>query len=376
MNNATIDLAQELIARPSVTPDDANCQEIISKRLERIGFHIEHLSFGDVKNFYARRGTAEPVLLFAGHTDVVPPGPLEKWTSPPFEPTLRDGFLFGRGAADMKSSLAAMVVACENFIDQYPNHKGSIAFLITSDEEGPSVDGTQRVVAALQERNETINYCIVGEASSEKILGDVIKVGRRGSLNGNLTILGKQGHIAYPDKTENSIHRSLAPINDLCHTTWDAGNEYFQPTSFQISNVHAGTGADNVIPGHVDAKFNFRFSTAVTAEELKARVHSILDQHHLKYTIDWRLSGLPFLSKLGELHKATSKAVLKVSGIEPRASTHGGTSDGRFIINMGCEIIELGPLNESIHQIDENINVAELKNLTRIYFEIMANLFN
>lgn len=373
-NSNSITLAEELISEESITPHDAHCQEIISARLREIGFAIENLPFGDVKNLYARKGETEPVLLFAGHTDVVPPGPLDQWTTPPFKPTIRNGRLYGRGAADMKSSLAAMVCACERFISTYPNHKGSIAFLITSDEEGPAINGTTRVVDLLLKRKEKITWCIVGEASSEETFGDTVKVGRRGSLNGVLKIKGKQGHIAYPQKSDNPIHKSFLALHSLASTQWDEGNEYFPPTSFQISNIHAGTGANNVIPGQLDVVFNFRFSTAVTANELKKRVETILNDYHLDYEIDWQLSGEPFLSQLGDLFTASSQAIMKVSEVKPRPSTEGGTSDGRFIIKLDCEILEIGPNNRTIHQIDEHIPLDELNLLTDVYYETLVSL--
>lgn len=374
MPSPTLTLAQELIAEPSITPEDGNCQKILTARLERMHFTIEHMHYSDVKNFYARRGESEPLLLFAGHTDVVPTGPLNQWSSPPFTPTLRDGNLYGRGAADMKSSLAAMICACEKFIELHPNHKGSIAFLITSDEEGPSTHGTKLVVEKLLTRNEKITWCIVGEASSEKSFGDVIKIGRRGSLNGKLVIHGKQGHIAYPQIADNPIHKSALALNELSTTIWDQGNEYFPPTSFQISNIHAGTGTTNVIPGFLEIIFNFRFSNAVTADELKDRVQQILAQHHLPYDLDWQVSGDPFLSQEGPLFKASCQAIEKVTGLKTRASTDGGTSDGRFIIKTGCELLEIGPINQSIHQIDEHIIVKDLELLMQVYYEVLVNL--
>ncbi|MBA2654413.1 MAG: succinyl-diaminopimelate desuccinylase [Gammaproteobacteria bacterium] len=372
--SATLLLAKQLIAQPSITPNDAQCQTILEDRLQKMSFKIEKMNFGEVKNFYARRGNSAPVLLFAGHTDVVPPGPLDKWTSPPFEPTIRNGALYGRGAADMKSSLAAMVCACEQFIEENPRYSGSIAFLITSDEEGPSTDGTKRVVAELLKRNENINWCIVGEASSENKFGDVIKVGRRGSLNGTLKIHGKQGHIAYPQKADNPIHKSLAALNELTQIQWDQGNEYFPPTSFQISNLHSSSGATNVIPGELEAIFNFRFGTPSTVDGLKQQVLSTLNKHGLKYDIDWKYSGEPFFSQPGELFNAATAAIEKVAQIKPRPSTDGGTSDGRFIFKTGCEILEIGPINQSIHQINEHINVKDLDLLTQVYYEILTAL--
>lgn len=374
MKSKTLELAIELITEPSITPHDARCQEIIAARLKPLGFAIESMNYGEVKNLYARKGTAQPCLLFAGHTDVVPPGPEDRWTSPPFLPTIRDGNLYGRGAADMKSSLAAMVCACEDFIKANPQHQGSIGFLITSDEEGPSIHGTKHVVQELLQRNEKIDWCIVGEASSQDKLGDIVKVGRRGSLGGTLIIHGKQGHIAYPHKAINPIHQGLAALDQLSKTIWDTGNDFFPPTSFQISNIHAGTGANNVIPHHLEVAFNFRFSTATNAQELKHKVHTLLDSHQLNYSIEWHESGEPFLSKLGSLFTATSHAVKKIVGISPTPATDGGTSDGRFIFKTGCEILELGPNNDSIHKIDEHINIQELDLLTLLYKEIMTSL--
>lgn len=374
MSSKTLELAIELITEPSITPDDSGCQTIIAKRLQLLGFNIETMDCGVVKNLYARKGTSEPYLVFAGHTDVVPPGPVQMWTSPPFLPTVRENRLYGRGAADMKSSLAAMVCACENFIKDHPNHRGSIGFIITSDEEGTAIDGTKYVVDELIARNEKINWCIVGEASSETQFGDTIKVGRRGTLNGILTVHGKQGHVAYPHKADNPIHKSLAVLDKISKTTWDKGNEYFPPTSLQISNIHAGSGATNVIPNDLSATFNFRFSNEVTAEDLQRQIKAILDQHQFKYTLEWQLSGEPFLSKMGDLVKKSIHAIEKVVGIKPKTATDGGTSDGRFIIKTGCEILEIGPINESIHQIDEHISLDELELLTQVYQQVLVGL--
>lgn len=373
-DSPTLELAIELLSEPSITPNDADCQKLLANRLAPLGFTIESMNKGNVTNLYARRGTTEPFLLFAGHTDVVPPGPVERWTSPPFLPTIRDGKLYARGAADMKSSLAAMVVACEQFIQEHPNHKGSIGFLITSDEEGQAIDGTRYVVEELIKRQEKITYCVVGEASSENQFGDTIKVGRRGSLSGELTIFGKQGHIAYPHKADNPIHKSLAALDKIAKTVWDKGNEHFPPTSLQMSNIHAGTGANNVIPNSLEVSFNFRFSNEVTPEKLQQQVHAILDDHGLQYKLNWHLSGETFLSKLGALYDSTKKAIQKVTQLETTPSTTGGTSDGRFIIKTGCEILEIGPINESIHKIDEHIGVAELDRLTAVYLEILKGL--
>ncbi len=374
MTSETIELAKKLISRPSITPKDENCQDILSSRLSLMQFNIEHLPQADVTNLYAKKGNNEPVLLFAGHTDVVPPGDLQKWRYPPFSPTIDNNRLFGRGAADMKSSLAAMVCSCEIFLKKYPNHKGSIAFLITSDEEGQAIHGTRYVVNQLLQRKEKITWCIVGEASSENQFGDIVKIGRRGSLNGSLIIHGEQGHIAYPQKASNPIHRSLRALDELCKTLWDQGNDYFPPSSFQISNLHAGTGRNNVIPGSLEVLFNFRFSSDVTPDQLQQRVHEILDNYGLQYTLQWQVSGDPFISELGDLFTATSKAIEKIMGIKPHPSTTGGTSDGRFITKMGCEIVEVGPINESIHKINENITLEELNMLTQVYYEIMVSL--
>lgn len=370
----TLELAIELLTEPSETPNDADCQKIIAARLEPLGFKIESMNKGEVTNTYARKGTTEPMVLFAGHTDVVPTGPVENWTSPPFLPTIRDGKLYARGAADMKSSLAAMITACEEFISANPNHPGSIGFLITSDEEGKAIDGTKYVVDCLIERNEKITYCVVGEASSENQFGDTIKVGRRGSLSGELRIYGKQGHVAYPHKAENPIHKSVTALDELARKVWDKGNNHFPPTSLQISNIHAGTGANNVIPNHIDLSFNFRFSNEITADQLQQQVHAILDNHGLRYDLTWNLSGEPFLSKLGGLFNETKNAIKKVAGIDTNPSTTGGTSDGRFIIKTGCEILEVGPINESIHKIDEHIGVAELEYLKDVYKYILEGL--
>jgi len=374
MTDRTLELAKQLIARPSVTPDDAGCQELMIERLQPLGFEIHRLRFGDVDNFWARRGTAKPVLCFAGHTDVVPTGPKEKWTSDPFIPTVRDGFLFGRGAADMKGSLAAFITSIEDFVKQHPHHKGSIALLITSDEEGPSVEGTVKVVEWLEQRGEKIDYCLVGEPSCVKCLGDTLKNGRRGSLNGLLTVHGKQGHVAYPHLVRNPIHLAAPALADLSRTEWDQGNEFFPPTSFQISNIHSGTGADNVVPGHLDLKFNFRFSTAVTEEQLKSRVEGALRQHMLDYEVKWSLSGKPFLTQPGALVEAMRQAVKSEAGVDSTLSTSGGTSDGRFIAPTGAQVVELGPLNATIHQIDECVAVDDLARLSRIYFKTLQNL--
>jgi len=374
MTDKTLELAKQLIARPSLTPKDEGCQELMIERLKPLGFEVHRLRFGEVDNFWARRGTAKPVIAFAGHTDVVPTGPKEKWTSDPFTPTIRDGFLYGRGAADMKGSLAAFITAIEDFVAQHPDHKGSIALLITSDEEGPSVDGTVKVVEWLEARGEKIDYCLVGEPSCVKCLGDTLKNGRRGSLNGKLTVHGKQGHIAYPHLVRNPIHLAAPALTDLARTEWDHGNEFFPPTSFQISNINAGTGADNVVPGHLDLKFNFRYSTAVTESELKARVEGALRQHMLDYEVQWSLSGKPFLTQPGALVEALRAAVKSELGVDTSLSTSGGTSDGRFIAPTGAQVVELGPLNATIHQIDECVRVQDLVSLSRVYARTLAHL--
>jgi succinyl-diaminopimelate desuccinylase len=370
----TLELAKNLIARASVTPEDAGCQEAMIHRLEPLGFQVERLRFEDVDNFWARRGSQGPVLAFAGHTDVVPTGPLDAWESDPFQPELRDGMLYGRGAADMKGSLAAMVTACERFVAAHPDHKGSIAFLITSDEEGPSINGTIKVVEHLEARGEKITWCLVGEPSSNHQVGDVIKNGRRGSLNGKLKIRGRQGHVAYPHLADNPIHRVAPALADLCREQWDMGNEFFPPTTFQISNIHSGTGAENVIPGTVDIQFNFRFSTETTVEKLQARVTAILDTHDLQYELDWRLSGHPFLTARGELVAASIAAIKKITHRDTELSTSGGTSDGRFIAPTGAQVVELGPLNATIHQVNECVSAADLDTLSEIYEHILAQL--
>lgn len=372
--SATLDLTLDLISRPSVTPIDADCQTIMAERLAKIGFHIEKMRFGDVDNLWARRGTAAPLFCFAGHTDVVPTGDLGKWSSAPFAPEIRDGQLYGRGTADMKSALAAMVVACERFVAEHPNHQGSIAFLITSDEEGPSINGTVKVIETLEARNEKIQWCLVGEPSSTNTLGDVIKNGRRGSLNGILTVHGKQGHVAYPHLADNPIHRAAPAITELSNEVWDHGNDFFPATSFQISNLSSGTGANNVIPADINIVFNFRFSTELTAEQLKTRTHAILDKHNLKYTLDWSLSGQPFLTAEGELVAAAQAAIRETVNVETELSTSGGTSDGRFIAPTGAQVLELGVLNATIHQINEHVDVASLEPLTDIYQSILTKL--
>ncbi|OIP14760.1 MAG: succinyl-diaminopimelate desuccinylase [Betaproteobacteria bacterium CG2_30_59_46] len=374
MNNSTLELAKVLIARRSLTPDDAGCQDILIERLEKIGFKIARMRFGDVDNFWARRGDAKPVICFAGHTDVVPTGPVEKWSSEPFTPTLRDGMLFGRGAADMKTSLAAFVTGIEEFVAAHPGHSGSIALLVTSDEEGVAVDGTEKVVLALQARNELIDYCIVGEPTCAAKLGDTLKNGRRGSLSGTLVVKGIQCHIAYPHLGKNPIHLAAPAIAELANTTWDQGNEYFPPTTWQISNIRGGTGATNVVPGTVDIEFNFRFSTASTVESLQAKVHAILDSHGLDYDLDWALSGKPYLTPKGSLVDAVAQAIKDTTGVEAELSTSGGTSDGRFIADICPQVLEIGPLNATIHKIDECVAVADIEPLKEIYRLTLVNL--
>jgi succinyl-diaminopimelate desuccinylase len=365
--SSTLRLTQELIARQSVSPIDGGCQNVMIERLTALGFTVETLRFGAVDNFWAKRGSGGPVFCFAGHTDVVPSGPLDEWRTDPFEPVIKDGLLYGRGAADMKSGLAAMLTASEEFIGQYPKHRGTIAFLITSDEEGPSVDGTRRVVEVLRERHESIDWCLVGEPSSESTLGDTIKIGRRGSLSGRLTVHGIQGHIAYPQFADNPVHALAPALAELTARVWDQGNEHFQPTTFQVSNISAGTGAPNVIPGELRARFNLRFSTQQTIEGLKQIVEEILARHKVKYTLEWFISGHPFLTVPGTLSQAASRAVQEQLRISPKLTTGGGTSDGRFIAPMGAQVIELGVINESIHKVNECVRVADIDLLHSIY---------
>jgi succinyl-diaminopimelate desuccinylase len=370
----TLTLAKDLIARPSVTPEDAGCQSIMTQRLQTLGFHIEHLRFGDVDNFWARRGSDGPLFVFAGHTDVVPPGPESDWRHPPFSPTEENGLLYGRGAADMKGSLAAMITATERFLAEHADHRGSIAYLITSDEEGVAIDGTVKVVEWLQARNEKIDWCLVGEPTSTAKVGDVIKNGRRGSLGATLTIRGVQGHVAYPHLAKNPVHLFAPALAELVAMEWDEGNEYFPPTTFQISNIQAGTGATNVIPGDLQVLFNFRFSTEMTDTELRSRVEAVLNKHQLNFHIDWQLSGQPFLTPEGELVEASQQAINSVCGYATTLSTSGGTSDGRFIAPAGAQVVELGPLNATIHKVDEHVGIAELDTLSRIYQQILTNL--
>jgi succinyl-diaminopimelate desuccinylase len=371
---SALELVENLIARRSVTPDDAGCQPLLAERLAAAGFAWEALPFGVVSNLWARRGGQSPLLCFAGHTDVVPPGPLEQWRSDPFRPTVRDGSLYGRGAADMKSSIASFVVAIEAFVREHPHHRGSIALLITSDEEGPSVDGTARVIEHLRARNEKIDYCIVGEPTSSETLGDTIKNGRRGSLSGRLTVRGRQGHIAYPQLASNPIHLLAPALAELTSTEWDRGTEFFPPTAWQVSNLHAGTGATNVIPGSVELDFNFRFSTASTEQSLRARLDAVLQRHGLDYSIAWTGLSQPFITPPGTLVAAVDDAIQTCLQRRPVLSTDGGTSDGRFIATLCPEIVELGPVNASIHKIDEHVALETLEQLPLVYFEILRRL--
>ena len=372
--NATLALARELISRRSVTPEDGGCQALLSTRLAAAGFQIDHIPRGGVVNLWARHGSAAPVVCFAGHTDVVPPGPLTQWINDPFSPEERDGRLYGRGAADMKTSVAAFTVAAERFVAEHPNHAGSIAILLTSDEEGDAIDGTVRVIETLTERGEGIDYAIVGEPTCVTRFGDTIKNGRRGSLSGTLHIKGVQGHIAYPHLAKNPIHLAMPALAELGEVSWDQGNAHFPPTSWQISNIRAGTGASNVIPGELTVLFNFRFSTASTAEALQIRVHEILDRHGLQYELKWTLGARPFLTVAGPLLKAAIRAVSEVTGVEAEVSTTGGTSDGRFIAVVAKEVIEFGPLNDSIHKLNEYVEIADIEPLTRIYGRILEKL--
>ncbi|HKC15384.1 MAG TPA: succinyl-diaminopimelate desuccinylase [Steroidobacteraceae bacterium] len=372
--SATLELTRNLIARNTVTPADQGCQDLIASRLEALGFRIEKLRFGAVDNLWATRGQGHPVLCFAGHTDVVPTGPLEDWSSDPFKPDVRAGTLYGRGAADMKSGLAAMVTATESFIAECPHHQGRIAFLITSDEEGPSVDGTKRVIEILVQRTERIDWCIVGEPSSEQVAGDMVKIGRRGSLSGRLTVHGVQGHIAYPQSADNPVHRFAPALAELSSRVWDRGDEHFQPTSFQVSNLNSGTGAPNVIPGDLKARFNLRFCPAQTSAALKLAVEEILTRHHLRYTLEWYLSGEPFYSRQGKLLAGVQAAVKQVTGREPALSTDGGTSDGRFFAGMGSEVVELGVPNPTIHKVNESVRLTDLELLHAMYLQALRNL--
>jgi succinyl-diaminopimelate desuccinylase len=380
--SATLALTQDLMARNSVTPTDAGCQDVMGQRLRAIGFTVENLRYGNVDNLWAKRrgdgrsdgADPSPVVCFAGHTDVVPTGPLEEWRSNPFTPTIRDGVLYGRGAADMKSGLAAMITATEEFIAAHPTHRGTLAFLITSDEEGPSVDGTKRVVETLNARGERIDYCIVGEPSSEQSVGDTLKIGRRGSLSGRLTVHGVQGHVAYPHQAENPVHTLAPALAELTSRTWDAGNEFFQPTTFQISNLNAGTGAPNVIPGELKARFNLRYSPVQTVDALKQIVEDILAKHGVRYTLEWYVSGEPFYTPPGALSAAAVESIQAITGSAPKLSTGGGTSDGRFIAPMGAQVIELGVTNTTIHKVNEGIRVEEIDLLHKMYASILGRL--
>ena len=373
-DHSTLNLAEQLIACPSVTPEEGGCMDVVAERLCRIGFSIETIRRGGVTNVWARRGNDGPLFCFAGHVDVVPPGPAERWQSPPFEPTRRDGFLFGRGAADMKGSIAAFVTAVETFVATHPNHGGSIALLLTSDEEGDAIDGTVAVVEALRARGESMDYCLIGEPTAVAKLGDTLKNGRRGSLSAKLVVKGIQGHIAYPNLARNPIHLAAPAIAELAATEWDRGNEFFPPTTWQISNIHGGTGASNVIPGHIDIHFNFRFSTASTPEGLQERVVQILDRHGLDYEIAWNLGAKPFLTGGGALVDASRQAIRDELGIETELSTSGGTSDGRFLAEICPQVIELGPVNASIHKIDECVEIIALEQLSAVYRRILEHL--
>jgi succinyl-diaminopimelate desuccinylase len=372
--DTVLSLAEHLIARPSITPDDAGCQQWMSDFLKPLGFQCESMVFHDTTNLWARRGTAGPVFCFAGHTDVVPPGAADQWISPPFTPTIRDGMLYGRGAADMKGSIAAMMAAVQRFVTDCPDHDGSIAFLITSDEEGPFINGTVKVVDTLEQRQEKMTWCLVGEPSSVTQTGDTVKNGRRGSLTGELIVHGVQGHVAYPHLADNPVHRATPALTELATTVWDNGNEFFPATSFQIANIHAGTGASNVIPGELRVQFNFRFSSELTSAQIKTQVEQILQKHQLSYSLSWTLSGEPFLTRPGALVNATRTAIKSVTGLETELSTSGGTSDGRFIAPTGAEVIELGPVNATIHKINECVNIAELNQLSDIYYHILRQL--
>ena len=371
MPTSTLELARELVRRPSITPDDAGCQTLLARRLRALGFRVRRMPFGAVSNLWARRGTEPPLFVFLGHTDVVPPGPAEAWTTPPFDPVLRDGFLHGRGAADMKGSLAAMVTACARFTTRRPEPRGSIAFLVTSDEEGPAEDGTRRVIDRIP---DPIDWCLVGEPSSGERAGDTIKHGRRGSLNGRLTVLGVQGHVAYPERTVNPIHGACAALAEILDVDWDEGSADFPATRLQVSNIRAGTGAVNVTPASLEARFNVRYSPALTHTEIMARVESVLDRHAIRWELEWQHSAAPFLTRGGRLVDAARSAIREVAGIDPVLSTAGGTSDGRFIAPTGAEVIELGPVNATIHQVDERVSCADLDRLSRMYEGILERL--
>ena len=373
-DSLVLSLAKDLIARPSVTPIDEGCQKMMAEFLAPLGFEIEPMVFHDTTNLWARRGTTGPVFCFAGHTDVVPSGPAEKWHTPPFEPTIIDGMLYGRGAADMKGSIASMMAAVQRFTTDYPAHQGSIAFLITSDEEGPFINGTPKVIETLEARQEKITWCLVGEPSSTNHVGDVVKNGRRGSLTGDLTIYGIQGHVAYPHLAENPVHLAIPALHELASKQWDQGNEFFPATSFQIANINSGTGASNVIPGEMQVQFNFRYSTELTDSQIKQQVAAILDNHGLRYELKWTLSGQPFLTGSGKLVEATQNAIKAITGQETELSTSGGTSDGRFIAPTGAQVIELGPVNATIHKVNECVRVADLETLSDIYYNMMQQL--
>ena len=370
----TLNLALELIRRRSLTPEDAGCQQLIAERLAQTGFHAEHLRFGNVDNLWITHGRGAPVFSFLGHTDVVPTGPVSAWQSDPFEPVVRNGMLYGRGAADMKGSVAAMVTALERFVAAYPKHRGTLALLLTSDEEGMALDGTHRVVGHLGKNNVKIDWCLVGEPSSLEALGDVVKIGRRGSLTGTLIVEGVQGHVAYPHLADNPIHSSAPALTELCAIEWDQGNEHYPPTSFQISNIHAGTGADNVIPGQAEVLFNFRFSTALTPPQIQNRMVDVLTRHKLKFRLDWQAPSLPFLTAAGPLFDAVRAVIKEVGGRDTEPSTAGGTSDGRFVAPTGAEVIELGPCNRTIHKVNECVSVADLETLTCMYEKILERL--
>jgi succinyl-diaminopimelate desuccinylase len=370
----TLSLLEALIRRESVTPNDAGCQDLLAARLLKLGFHDERLNFDDTQNLWLRKGQQAPLFVFLGHTDVVPTGPLAAWDSPPFEPTIREGKLYGRGAADMKGGIAAFVTAVERFLADHPQHKGSIAIMMTSDEEGMATHGVVKVVEVLEQRGEKIDWCLVGEPSSDKKIGDVIRVGRRGSLCAKLTVLGIQGHVAYPELAENPIHTFAPALQELTEEVWDHGNEFFPPTRLQVSNINGGTGAENIIPGQVEVQFNLRFCTELDEATIKARTQAILDKHGFKYDLQWRLSGNPFLTSQGELIDATHAAIESVCGFQTVDDTGGGTSDGRFVAPTGAQVIELGPLNASIHKVNEHIGLDELENLSRIYQQILRNL--
>ncbi len=372
--SATLQLLERLVARSSVTPEDAGCQDLVAERLSSIGFQVEHLDFADTRNIWLRRGNAAPLLTFLGHTDVVPPGPLEAWDTPPFTPTLKNGNLYGRGAADMKSGIACFVTACERFIAAHPEHQGSIAVMLTSDEEGPASNGVVKVVEVLEQRREKIDWCLVGEPSSDQRIADVIRVGRRGSLCAVLTVHGVQGHVAFPEKADNPIHGFAPALAELTRETWCSGNQFFPPTSLQVSNINSGTGAENIIPGSVDVLFNLRFSPELDEQTIKQRTKTILDSHGIRYDLRWRLSGSPFLTKKGALLDAAHAAIETVTGYQARNDTGGGTSDGRFIAPTGAQVIELGPSNATIHKVNEHVSIADLEPLSCIYEKILINL--